>query len=287
VSGDKIALAEAWQLFIETRFPGVIDPELHKPQAPHRGGVDQIVSARGFHSAFALGPEADSNNNIQWPHAFRAECAFRDLFALTQQAYASKAGQWLPVSFEDWFPLCFPRERRDAWREVEVYGPARCDGGARSWRSLLPTEAFPIEVAFDRADFEEAIALLTKSSRTPDEQLHPETANGENQHTRVRQLGEGSTADAIGKDERPRKVGRKSTVDPNLIRAEVFRLMDHHGDFTPEDTEWNCQARLEEAIADFITDRLSFPLSETRIRTMVRDGLASWKGKRGRKVTNN
>ena len=31
--------------------------------------------------------------------------------------------------------------------------------------------------------------------------------------------------------------------------------MDHHGEFSPDDPEWNAQARLEEAIADFCQDK--------------------------------
>lgn len=43
-------------------------------------------------------------------------------------------------------------------------------------------------------------ALFTKRRKEAYEALHPETRNGENQHTRVRQVGEGSAADRFTAD---------------------------------------------------------------------------------------
>ena len=47
---------------------------------------------------------------------------------------------------------------------------------------------------------------------------------------------------------RAAKRGRPRVIDPVILRETVFKLMDQHGDFTPEDPEWNARARLEEAI---------------------------------------
>jgi hypothetical protein len=35
------------------------------------------------------------------------------------------------------------------------------------------------------------------------------------------------------------------------IETKCYELMDHNGDFTPDDPEWDCQARLEKALMDF------------------------------------
>jgi hypothetical protein len=47
------------------------------------------------------------------------------------------------------------------------------------------------------------------------------------------------------------KRGRPRKYNWEVIKAETFVLMDHHGDFSPDDPEWNAQARLEEKLANF------------------------------------
>jgi hypothetical protein len=45
--------------------------------------------------------------------------------------------------------------------------------------------------------------------------------------------------------------GRPLAFDWAAIEAESVRLMEHHGDFTDDDPEWNAQARLETALLTF------------------------------------
>ena len=62
-----------------------------------------------------------------------------------------------------------------------------------------------------------------------------------------------------------------------MVDAEIFRLMGHHSEFTPDDPEWNAQARLEEAIADFCQDKFKKTPGETQIREHVRLALERWR----------
>jgi hypothetical protein len=51
--------------------------------------------------------------------------------------------------------------------------------------------------------------------------------------------------------------GRKCHLVWPEVENEVFRLMDHHGDFRPDDPKWNCQERLIEALDRFNISRSS------------------------------
>lgn len=75
-----------------------------------------------------------------------------------------------------------------------------------------------------------------------------------------------------------RKRGRKPAIDWEGVDKEVFRLMDHHGNFVAGDPDWNCQACLERAIADFLYDhyRDGAP-KETAIREHVSKALDQWR----------
>ena len=67
--------------------------------------------------------------------------------------------------------------------------------------------------------------------------------------------------------------GRKPKISKQTITDKVFELMDYHGDFVAEDKEWNCRARLEEAIAK---DR-DISLAPSTIRLHVVSALEQWR----------
>jgi hypothetical protein len=71
--------------------------------------------------------------------------------------------------------------------------------------------------------------------------------------------------------------GRPPAVDWQMVKAEVFRLMEHHGKFDPGDREWNCQARLEEAIEGYIRSKWNLELGGSTIRTRVAEALREWR----------
>lgn len=63
-------------------------------------------------------------------------------------------------------------------------------------------------------------AMFTKRRKDAYEALHPETKNGENQHTRVRQVGEGSTADRFTADTAAKTGQSERVVQRDAERGE-------------------------------------------------------------------
>jgi hypothetical protein len=78
----------------------------------------------------------------------------------------------------------------------------------------------------------------------------------------------------------PHPRGRKPAGNWKIVDAEVFRLMDYHGEFSDDDPEWNAQARLEAAIADFCQKKFNKPPSEATIRAHVCQFLKRWRQSR-------
>jgi len=79
--------------------------------------------------------------------------------------------------------------------------------------------------------------------------------------------------------ERPsmNKGGRPPVVDWEVVKYEVFRLMEHHANFSPDDPEWNAQARLEEKIEDFCRDKFGMRPGRTTIQDHIAPWLREWK----------
>jgi hypothetical protein len=68
------------------------------------------------------------------------------------------------------------------------------------------------------------------------------------------------------------KGGRPPKFDRAAVTAEVRRLMDHHGEFSADDPEWNAQARLIEAL------RLRFgEASDSTLEEYMKKPLATWR----------
>jgi hypothetical protein len=78
----------------------------------------------------------------------------------------------------------------------------------------------------------------------------------------------------------PHLGGRPPVVNWEMVEGEVFRLMEHNGEFSDDDPDWNAQARLEEAIADFCETTFSVRPGETTIRERIREPLERWKQSR-------
>jgi hypothetical protein len=75
-----------------------------------------------------------------------------------------------------------------------------------------------------------------------------------------------------------KRVGRPGAVNWQLVEEEVFRLMDDHGEFVPEDPKWNAQARLEETIDNFIRSKFDKELNvPSTIRPRVAKALKGWR----------
>ena len=77
----------------------------------------------------------------------------------------------------------------------------------------------------------------------------------------------------------PQKRGRKPAYDWAMIETEALRLMDHHGEFSPDDPDWNAQARLESAVLEFCARKWDEEPSKTQLRSHIRDWLTNWRNK--------
>ena len=62
-------------------------------------------------------------------------------------------------------------------------------------------------------------------------------------------------------------------------RTFTFELMEHHGDFTTIDPEWNAQARLEEKVKELFEKQGFYP-AESTIRSNVVKFLREWRAQR-------
>jgi hypothetical protein len=73
--------------------------------------------------------------------------------------------------------------------------------------------------------------------------------------------------------------GRKPKLNKQTITDKVFELMNHHGEFVPEDEKWNCQARLEGAVAEYLSQQ-EISLATSTIRLQVSSALKEWRARR-------
>ena len=78
----------------------------------------------------------------------------------------------------------------------------------------------------------------------------------------------------------PRPGGRPPALHWETVDSKVFRLMDHNGEFCADDPDWNAQARLENAIADFCETKFGIRPGETTIRDHIREPLRRWRQSR-------
>jgi hypothetical protein len=74
--------------------------------------------------------------------------------------------------------------------------------------------------------------------------------------------------------------GRPPLVDWTVAKAEIFRLMDHHGEFSADDPEWNAQVRLEEAIQKFCVSKFGVEPATSTSRGHLGEALRDWRTRR-------
>lgn len=77
----------------------------------------------------------------------------------------------------------------------------------------------------------------------------------------------------------PQKRGRKVKYDWPAIEAEARRLMNHHGEFSPGDPDWNAQARLESEVLEYCARKWDEEPSKTQLRSYLRKWLSDWRKK--------
>jgi hypothetical protein len=92
----------------------------------------------------------------------------------------------------------------------------------------------------------------------------------------VRRDGLDRLAEALPAPGRERmKGGRPPKYERAAVAAEVNRLMDYHGEFSPEDPEWNAQVRLIEAVRSKFGEA-----SNSTIEGYIKEPLADWRAGR-------
>jgi hypothetical protein len=79
-----------------------------------------------------------------------------------------------------------------------------------------------------------------------------------------------------------RRTGRPPKLDWSAVEVEVFQLMDHHGEFSPNDREWNAQAKLEAAVQDLCKLKLHTDISVSRIKEKLPEMLQRWRDKKSK-----
>jgi len=95
-----------------------------------------------------------------------------------------------------------------------------------------------------------------------------------------RELERLSSTTAAPREEsnKPRqKPGPKPDFEWETIEAKCYELMDYHDDFTPDDSEWDCQARLEEALMNFCQDIWKRQPAPATLREKLPGWLSTWR----------
>ena len=80
-------------------------------------------------------------------------------------------------------------------------------------------------------------------------------------------------------EDRPQKAkpGPKPEFEWGRIETKCYDLMDHHGAFDASDPEWDCQARLEEALNKFCLDKWQHEPGSSTLRKKLPKWLSTWR----------
>ena len=83
-------------------------------------------------------------------------------------------------------------------------------------------------------------------------------------------------------EDRPQKAkpGPKPEFEWGRIETKCYALMDHHGDFTPDDPDWDCQARLEEALMKLCQETWAHEPGASTLREKLPGWLWTWRGRK-------
>jgi hypothetical protein len=123
----------------------------------------------------------------------------------------------------------------------------------------------------DPAEFLVPTANVEREKREL-ERLYPELAAPPSAPSK-----EPTSAPAPSESNKPRqKPGPKPDFDWEVLEAKCYALMDHNGDFTPDDPDWDCQARLETALMNFCQDTWKREPGESTLREKLPGWLSTW-----------
>jgi hypothetical protein len=79
-------------------------------------------------------------------------------------------------------------------------------------------------------------------------------------------------------EDRPQKAkpGPKPEFEWGRIETKCYDLMDHHGDFMPDDRDWDCQARLETELMKFCQETWGREPGASTLREKLPEWLSAW-----------
>jgi len=78
-------------------------------------------------------------------------------------------------------------------------------------------------------------------------------------------------------DKQKAKPGPKPDFKWEEIEAKCYDLMDENGDFTLDDPDWDCQARLETALMKFCQDTWKREPGASTLREKLPEWLSAWR----------
>jgi hypothetical protein len=76
------------------------------------------------------------------------------------------------------------------------------------------------------------------------------------------------------------KPGPKPDFEWEAIEAKCYELMDYHDEFTSDDPDWDCQARLEEALMKFCQETWGREPGASTLRDKLPKWLSTWRKKK-------
>ena len=147
-----------------------------------------------------------------------------------------------PIPKEEFFGVPFKYSSHPEARQEEIRRAYRPGGNAFIECNLTRR---PQEVVFDRYFENDKFEPRWRDLKIRSQELVGvlQAANLE----AFAKLAEIAPVAEADDDQQTAKPGAKPQFNWDLIETRCHRLMDHHGDFYPNDPQWDCQARLEEA----------------------------------------
>jgi hypothetical protein len=75
--------------------------------------------------------------------------------------------------------------------------------------------------------------------------------------------------------------GRPPAADWAVVKVEFLRLMEHHGDFSVDDPEWNAVERAYDALHAFCAAKFGREVARTTLQDHVTPWLTDWRSAAG------
>jgi hypothetical protein len=108
------------------------------------------------------------------------------------------------------------------------------------------------------------------------ERLHPKLAAPPAAPSKEPTLAAPAPSEELSNTPR-QKPGPKPDFEWGEIETKCYDLMDYHGEFTLDDPEWDCQARLETALMNFCEETWGRRPAPSTLRERLPNWLSAWR----------